>query len=513
MAVNSSRRDQRRQLRARSFLFALCLAIPLCAARASIAQPAAAKVQTLFVSDVHFDPFWDPGKAARLAARPEREWRSILEAAPSPDREQRFAALQQSCHMRGTDTSYPLLASALAQMRAHAAEARFVTVSGDLMAHQFDCKYKALFPQASPEDYRTFVEKTIAFVIAELDGVAPNARVYVALGNNDSDCGDYQLDDGGPFLADIAPRVLRSVPERQHAEAMESFKQGGYYSVMLPAPVEHTRLLVLNDVFLSPWHANCAGKPDAAAGDAELAWLAQQLDKARAAKEHVWVMGHIPPGVDAYSTLSHGVKCPANPPVMFLATDKLAQELTGAGDEIRLGIFAHAHTDEIKLLEPEAQIASGAASDAGTGGRGKAAAAAVAVKMVSSISPINGNNPSFTIAEVNPATAELADYRVFAASNQTGTGEWAELYDFDRVYGEKSFSTEAVRRVLGEFAADRAAKSAASQNYVHDFLTGRPDILLPLVWPQYVCTLSHATASGYADCACPAAQKSPAAPQ
>ncbi|HWE84525.1 MAG TPA: hypothetical protein VG267_06245 [Terracidiphilus sp.] len=507
MAANMSGRDRRQPTRRIALTF--CAMLLICAARASVTQPAA-KVHALFVSDVHFDPFWDPAKAAALVAAPERSWRSILEAAPSSDREQRFAALEQSCRMRGTDTSYPLLASALTQMRAHAAEIRFVSVSGDLMAHQFDCKYKTLFPQAATGDYRSFVEKMIAFVIAELDSVAPNAHVYVALGNNDSDCGDYQLDEGGPFLSDIAARVLRSVPERQRVEAMKSFKQGGYYSVMLPAPVEHTRLLVLNDVFLSPWHATCAGKPDAAAGDAELAWLGQQLDKARAAKEHVWVMGHIPPGVDAYSTLSHGVKCPANPPVMFLATDKLARELTAAGDEIRLAIFAHAHTDEIKLLEPEGPIASGAASGADMGGRGKAA---VAVKMVSSISPINGNNPSFTIAEVNPATAELADYRVFAASNQTGTGEWAELYDFDRVYGERSFSAEAVRRVLGKFAADRAGKSAASQSYVHDFLTGRPDILLPLVWPQYVCTLSNATASGYTDCACPPVQPSPAVPQ
>ena len=495
-------------------LYALvCLAILAVLMPPVRAQQQPHTVRALFVSDVHFEPFWDPGKVARLAAASEREWQDILEAAPSPDRAQRFAALEKSCHMRGADTSYPLLAAAISAMKERAGGARIVTVSGDLIAHQFDCKYKALFPTAEPEDYRALVEKTIAFVISELQRVAPDARLYVALGNNDSDCGDYQLDAGGQFLADVSRFVLRDLPERQRVEGMEFFRQGGYYSVMLQAPVEHTRLLVLNDVLLSPKHTNCARTPDAAPGDAELLWLERQLDAARAAKENVWVMGHIPPGVDAYSTLSRGVKCPAKPPVMFLATDKLAQELTGSGDEIRLGIFAHAHTDEIKLLEPPAPVANDAAPGADAEASTKPAARAIAVKMVPSISPVNGNNPAFTIAEVDPASGGLADYRVFAAPNPSGTGEWAELYDFDRTYGEKSFSAAAVQRVLGEFAADRAATSAASQSYVHSFLTGRPDILLPLVWPEYVCTLSHVTASGYTDCACPEVQPSPAEPR
>lgn len=465
----------------------VCLALLAACGLRAIAQEKAHPVRALLVSDVHFEPFWDPAKVAKLVGAPERDWRSILEAAPSTDREERFEALQQSCYMRGADTSYPLLASALSAMQSHAAEVRFMTVSGDLIAHSFDCKYKALFPRASPGDYRAFVQKTIAFVIAELQRAVPNARWYVALGNNDSDCGDYRLDAGGPFLADIGRLMLRGVPERDRGEAIESFRQGGYYSVMLPSPVEHTRLLILNDVLLSPQHKNCAGKPDTAPGDAELAWLQQQLDSARAANDNVWVMGHIPPGVDAYSTLAHGVRCPAKSPVMFLATNKLNQELTSAGNEIRLGIFAHAHTDEIKLLEPQA------------------AGEAIAVKMVPSISPINGNNPAFTIAEVHPATAELADYQVIAASNPEGTGQWAELYDFDRTYGERSFSAGTVRRVLEEFAADPEAKSATSQSYVHDFYTGRANILLPMVWPEYVCTLAHMSTSGYAACACPAA--------
>jgi len=491
------------------FLALISVALLIACNGPASAQPRPPDVQALFVSDVHFEPFWDPGKAAALAAAPVSNWRSILESPASPDREKGFSAIEKSCHMRGDDTSFPLFESALREMRAHARAAHFVTVSGDLIAHKFDCKYKLLFPGAKPGDYRAFVEKTIAFVTRELDRIAPGAPVYIALGNNDSDCGDYQLDEDGPFLADIGPLLLRSVAKQERAEALESFKQGGYYSVTLPAPVERTRLMVLNDVFLSPWHQNCAGKPDPAAGNAELEWLARQLAQARSARERVWVMGHIPPGVDAYSTLAHtGEKCNANPPTMFLATDRLAQALTDAGDDVRLGIFGHAHTDEIKLLEPEQADAAPVSGEASSA---KVAGSAVAVKMVPSISPINGNNPAFTVAQVDPSTARLADYRVYAAKDPSGAGVWPELYDFDRTYDEKSYSPEAVRRLLAELSADRTGKTATSKSYMHDFLTGRPDILLPLVWPRYVCTLSHATASGFTYCACGASPEGAAA--
>lgn len=472
----------------RGLCAAVCAAmLAMCPLPARAQQPAA--VRALLVSDVHFEAFWDPGKAEKLAASPVEEWPSILESAASPDRAARFAALEKSCPGRGEDTPYPLLASSVRAMKLHASGASFIVLSGDLVAHEFDCKYETLFPREQPGDYRAFVEKTMTFVIAELRRAAPGIAVYAALGNNDSDCGDYQLDPNGPFMSRMDALFTQEVPQRERAAARESFRAGGYYSTPLPAPMKNARLVVLNDVFLSPKHADCAGKRDPAPGAVELEWLKRQLAEAKAAGENVWVMGHIPPGVDAFSTLKHmKLKCNAGPPVMFLSNDQLAQELENAGSEIRLAIFAHAHTDEFKLLEP--------------GGTGGDAGKAIAVKMVPSISPINGNEPAFTVAKVDPATAELTDYAVFANANADGAGAWTELYDFDRTYGEKAFNASAVRQVLERLSAK---KSDASQSYMSNFLTGRPDVLLPLVWPQYVCTLSHTTASAYENCACPAA--------
>ena len=104
----------------------------------------------LLVSDIHFDPFHDPGKVQQLAGANVSRWDSILSGPPSPNQQQAFAELQQKCDARGIDTPYTLFHSALRAMRARQPKAKFITVSGDLIAHAFSCRYSALFPGSIP---------------------------------------------------------------------------------------------------------------------------------------------------------------------------------------------------------------------------------------------------------------------------------------------------------------------------------------------------------------------------
>jgi hypothetical protein len=243
----------------------LCFFLLTGAALAQSAQPAAPPAQStipaLLVSDIHFEPFGDPAKAPQLAAAPANKWHAILAAPPSPDQQQRFASLQQSCHARGADTSFALFDSSLKAMRTHAAGAKFVAVSGDLLSHAFPCEFNALFPRSTPDAYKTFVEKTLDYVIEELDGSFPGVPVFVALGNNDSDCGDYRLDAHSEFLSVTGKEVTRNFPASERYSAEDSFAAGGYYSVSLPAPIANARLLVLNDIFMSNNYATAQASP------------------------------------------------------------------------------------------------------------------------------------------------------------------------------------------------------------------------------------------------------------
>jgi sphingomyelin phosphodiesterase acid-like 3 len=128
----------------------------------------------------------------------------------------------------------------------------------------------------------------------------------------------------------------------------------------------------------------------------------------------------------------------------------------------------------------------------------------VAVKMVPSISPINGNAPSFTVARVEGAAAALKDFKVFTASNATGVDTaWHEEYDWGQTYRQSGFSAVAVSKLISGFAADPGAKTEASQAYIRNFYAGVDSPLLGLVWPQYVCALQNDSAQGFRTCVCP----------
>jgi sphingomyelin phosphodiesterase acid-like 3 len=252
--------------------------------------------------------------------------------------------------------------------------------------------------------------------------------------------------------------------------------------------MENARMVVVDDQFMGAKYATCGGKTDATPGEEQIAWLTQQLAEARSKHERVWVMAHIPPGVDLKSTASHlDEACGAKGPKMYLSSEKLADVLAEYSDVVKLAIFAHTHMDEVRLLRTQ----------------GTEAAKGVPVKMVSSISPINGNAPSFTLARVDARTAELKDYRVIAASNATGVGtEWREEYDWGKTFHESAFSGRGLGEEIAGLRADSAGEKETSAAYMKNFFVGITDPRLALVWPQYACGLEDDSAQGFKRCVC-----------
>lgn len=464
----------------------LCALFPLAGLAHSGGASVPPTVAALLVSDIHFDPFWDPAKAAQLAAAPLDRWSAILSAPDSPDRARQFGALEKTCHAKGVDTSYPLLQRSLKAMRAHASRARFLTLSGDLMAHEFDCKFRAAVPHATPAQYRLFASHTVAYVLAQLRGAFPGVPIYAALGNNDSSCGDYRLDPNSPFLAAAGRAVAAGLPPPERPRVERTFAVNGDFSAPLPIP--GARILVLDDLFMAAKYATCSGKPDPAAAARQIAWLRTQLDAARRRHQKIWVMAHIPPGVNAYAAARNlRDVCGGEPADTFLASNALASTLASNGDVVRLALFGHTHMDELRLIAP-----SGGAT---------AAHPAVAARIVGSISPVDGNDPSFTVAEIDPRTATLVDDQVYAASHPSGAS-WSEEYDFAHAYREPAFTGPAVSALIARFQADPHAQTTASEDYLRNYFVGGRALELKTFWPAYVCSLANLTPASYRGCIC-----------
>jgi sphingomyelin phosphodiesterase acid-like 3 len=458
-------------------------------AQAQVSQRAHETSKVLLISDIHFDPFHDPAKVSQLIVAPVSGWAAILSSPDSPAQAKDFAALKATCKQTANDTSYALLVSALDAIQKNAPDARFVTMSGDMLAHDLPCKFAAIEPAGTPAQYELLVEKTIEFEARMIESALPHAALYLAMGNNDSNCDDYKLDTNTAFLATLGKVVGRGAGRAWTHAAAAEFATGGYYSVTMAAPMQRTRLIVVNDIFLAPKYTSCANKADASPGAAQMRWLAAQLDDAKRLHQQVWVMGHIPPGVNPYGTTKKSplkICAPAGTPdagpSMFMPSEILGDTLTEHADVIRLAIFAHSHADELRLF--------------GSGEN------SVALKFVPSITPFNGNRPAFTVAQVDPATAVMEDYTVFAAADAAGS-TWGKEYSFSEAYGHGGFTPATLRALTDGFLADPAQKTPESQAYLRYYQAGKPLAgLPPLFWHAGACALNHSHAADYAACAC-----------
>ena len=476
----------------------------------------ATTVPALFLSDIHFDPLRDPVKAPRLDAAPVEQWGAILASPASPTQDADYAAINKLCPIKPlVDPDNQLLQSAFAAIhtQARATHPRFAVLSGDLIGHQYDCRYKLLFPKSTHAQFLSFVEKTEQYVISNLHTALPGIPIYITLGNDDSGCHDNSLNPHpDDFLALTSRLIAAALPTSAQAAALRTFPHG-YYSATLPAPIVHTRILVLDDVYQMATYKTCAAQanpsapPDPAAQDgqdAQLAWLAAQLKSVRALHQQAWVLAHVPPGVNVYTVdnLKQDI-CAGTPPTTFLANDKLNDLLAANADIVRLALFGHSHTDELRLLKPTG--APHLASEMWENGH---SASGVPVKILPSISPVFAELPSFTLAKVDPRTATLKDYSVVMASNSTGVDTtWAQTYTFSDTYHLPDFSPDSLTQLITIFQSDPAAQKPASQAYLreyrHYFFDDHSAPLLPY-WPRYACATDHISAASFTACACAA---------
>jgi sphingomyelin phosphodiesterase acid-like 3 len=461
----------------------LCFLLAYGLAHAQSAQPKA-----LLISDIHFDPFHDPAKVSQLAAAPVSAWEAILASPDSPTQAADHAALQTACKTTSVNTPYSLLASTMRALRQDAVDVRFATMSGDFLTHQFNCRFANTMPSATHAQFEAFMEKAMEFEASELEKALPRIPVYFAMGNNDSNCDDYKLDTNTAYLQALDGIASRGVGSAWNAAAAKSFATGGYYSVMMAPPMQRTRLIVVNDLFLASTYKSCANTVDEAPAKAQMQWLQEQLDAARRLHQRVWVMGHIPPGVNPFATAKKSplkicapVGTPDAGPAMFMVNESLGDTLVKNADVVKLAIFGHTHSDEMKLL--------------GTGDQ------RVAVKVVPAITPVYGNNPTFLVAQVDPATATMTDYTAFAAPDAAGSS-WAKEYTFSETYGHTGFTPATLGAVMDGFRADASMATPQSQAYLRFYASKPLPSLSPVFWEAAVCSMTNEHAADFAGCIC-----------
>ncbi len=341
----------------------LALALLLACARAASAA------DVLVLTDIHFNPLADKSLAEPLAAAPAEEWPGILDHG------------RERLSNYGEDSDWKLLRAALAAVRAQK-KPDVVFIAGDFLVHSFRDIFNSSVGAHDDAAYRRFVAKTLRFLALEIESAVPKTPILPALGNNDSDCGDYAIRPGGAFLSDTEATVAGMIgPSLIAGPAGADFAQSwsalGSYAVDDPE-LPRLRVIALNDNYLSTHYRNsCGGEGDGNPARATLAWLGRALADAAAAQRRVILLYHIPPGTDAFATARHDA-CPVTP--VPLLAEPYARELHALMLRYRATIVAdiagHLHTDAFRVLR-DGDKAFGF------------------VMIAPAISPIFGQNPSF----------------------------------------------------------------------------------------------------------------------
>jgi hypothetical protein len=240
----------------------------------------------------------------------------------------------------------------------------------------------------------------------------------------------------------------------------------------LPATVP-AQVVVMNSVFWSAKSANACGPPGSDPGAAEIAWLKQTV--AVSPGGYRWFLTHIPPSVDAYSSMRAGK------PVPFYDEKYLGDVLGLVGNATSHGatfIVGHEHHASFKLV-------------------GEADGRRVPTLVVPSISPVQLSNPAFLIADVDTVSGTIEDATAYALPLEATAPVWQRDYDFDAAYGVSALDEASLEHVRSKLAADPAARESFETHYPSGSKLGR---MVDTTWPWYWCGMSNLTTATYARC-------------
>jgi len=209
--------------------------------------------------------------------------------------------------------------------------------------------------------------------------------VLGALGNDDSP-NNYELNvtngsQPNPWLSYVADRFVAN--NAMPRSRLQDYRDGGFFETT----VGGLKVLSINTIIYSVRHS--PAKPAFEDPFGQFAWLRERLEAAVQNKERVWIVGHIPPGIETYGYTPLWQKQYVE---AYLA---LVQDAS-LGQCIGAQLFGHVHAEEFRYL-PDAPPRAGP------------------IWLTGALSPVYKCNPSFRLVEYDEATGRLLNIKVFYA--------------------------------------------------------------------------------------------------
>jgi sphingomyelin phosphodiesterase acid-like 3 len=446
----------------RSLAMALALMLPAAAAERG--------TQVLMLSDLHFDPLADTALVDRLVAAGPEEWTAILNTSGMTG----FAG-------SGHDTNWPLMVSALNAMKAAVPNPAFAIVTGDLFPHRFKENFQKAATDKSDATYQAFVRKAARFLAMQLRERYPEMPIFTTPGNNDDDCGDYMARPGGPFFKDLLEVMSGLVGKESAGQFQTDWAASGSYWVQNPAVRGH-RIVLANTVYFSPRYKNACGDASATPAADVLKWLKGTLEAARRAHEKVWLVYHVPPGVDGFATQRKLATAACADSIVPMWQEEYSAAflalMTEYADTIVASFAGHTHMDDFRLM-------------------GGAAGYRAYTLINPAISPIFGQNPAFRTVlfrrgkPVDQSTYYLSD----GVANR-----WTMEYSFRAAWGLRGMDLKDFETLYARIGSDERVR-AQWLKYFAVSRTG-PGSVTTATFKSVYCATGQSGLAEYQACFC-----------
>lgn len=333
-----------------------------------------AQGKCLMVSDIHFNPFLSNDGSYTL----DQKLAGILSPLKKYSEWKNAFYKYVGEHpakgniLSGHDSNYALLKDVFDHM-SDTIHPKFIVIAGDFLWHENERdangnKYK------NPSSV-TMKEFTMQFIADMFHQKFPGVPIIPALGNNDSDAGDYYRQGRG-FLDKFA-----SAWQLKDKIDIDLFYKEGYYTYKTkncPA------FVVLNTTLLSDstnrWDEK---KP---VNYKEGGTMLEHMKKDIAANgDNVWVLMHMPPGKDGYKIYQDKEEHKANPDTELWKpaySNTFGKIIKNNKTHIKFMVAGHTHFNEFRVLYSNTDKQQFAG-----------------IRIIPSASTQHINNPSFEVAE------------------------------------------------------------------------------------------------------------------
>ncbi|KAG7397642.1 Acid sphingomyelinase-like phosphodiesterase 3a [Phytophthora boehmeriae] len=337
----------------------------------------------------------------------------------------------------GNDAPISLLTSALEYAQQVLPDPDFFLYTGDYVVHD----------DPSEEYAAEAVKVSVETMAKYFPEVASRPQAATAILGNTDTSPDYAMNvtdpdtEENPSIQAVSGAWNDSLTDSN----LRFFNARGYLAYELD---EKLVVLTLNTVPYSPKHTPNA-TTDNTDPFGQFQWLNSSLEGLRNSSKFAYIVGHIPPIIDAQD---------GSPMWEASYIDSYKKIVTKYADVVKAQIFGHTHSIEFRL-PLTSDMESQDPEDVITADDNNSTDSSHVVPLftAAAISPIFYSNPAFMVWDYHATTYELLDFTVYgtniSSDNEAGL-DWHQIFKASTAYNVSSLSWSELNNFIVVAADD-----------------------------------------------------------